>query len=102
MRFLIDECLHTSLVAVAHGAGHLCDPVNFIGMNGLKDWQLMHTIRAGDYAFVTNNAVDFTALYRHEHLHAGLVIIIPNATPARQRDLFTAVLAHIEGRDLIN
>jgi hypothetical protein len=33
---------------------------------------------------------------------AGLVIVIPNVTPARQRDLFTGVLTHVEGRDLIN
>jgi predicted nuclease of predicted toxin-antitoxin system len=102
MRFLIDECLHTSLVGLAHDAGHLCDHVNFLGLSGLKDWQLMDTIRAGDYTFVTNNASDFSALYIREQFHAGLVIIVPNVTPARQRDLFRAVLAHTGGRDLIN
>jgi hypothetical protein len=76
--------------------------VNFLGLSGLKDWQLMETIRKKEYTFVTNNAGDFSALYAQEQLHAGLVIIIPNVTPARQRDLFTAVLAHIGGRDLIN
>lgn len=102
MRFLIDECLHTSLVRLAHKTGHLCDHVNFLGLSGLKDWQLMDTIRAGEYTFVTNNAGDFNALYVHEQLHAGLVMLIPNVTPARQRDLFTAVLVHIGRRDLIN
>jgi len=34
MRFLVDECLHTSLVAVAHEAGHVCGHVNFIGLSG--------------------------------------------------------------------
>ena len=52
MRFLIDECLHTSLVTVAH--------------------------------------------------HAGLVIIIPNVVPLRQRDLFRAALTHIGGRSMVN
>jgi len=47
MRFLIDECLHTSLIGLAHEAGHLCDHVNFIGLSGLKDWQLMDTIQRG-------------------------------------------------------
>jgi len=41
MKFLIDECLHTSLVTLAHEAGHLCDHVNFLGLGGHKDWQLM-------------------------------------------------------------
>jgi len=32
MRFLIDECLHTSLVTVAHHAGYACEHVNFLGL----------------------------------------------------------------------
>jgi len=50
MKFLIDECLHTSLVTVAHDAGHVCDHVNFLGLGGHKDWQLMvrTPIPAGD------------------------------------------------------
>jgi len=34
MKFLIDECLHTSLVGLAHDIGHLCDHVNFLGLSG--------------------------------------------------------------------
>jgi predicted nuclease of predicted toxin-antitoxin system len=63
MKFLIDECLHTSLVTVAHDAGHVCEHVNFLGFGGHKDWQLMARIRREDYTFVTNNRTDFTALY---------------------------------------
>jgi hypothetical protein len=75
--------------------------VNFLGLGGYKDWQLMARIRSEDYTFVTNNRTDFTALYAREELHAGLVIIIPNVTPSRQRQLFRAALAHIdkEGSD---
>jgi len=64
MKFLIDECLHTSLVTLAHDAGHVCDHVNFLGLGGQEDWQLMARIRSEDYTFVTNNCTDFTALYR--------------------------------------
>lgn len=39
MRILIDECLHTSLVTVAHDAGYVCEHVNFLGLGGYKDWQ---------------------------------------------------------------
>jgi predicted nuclease of predicted toxin-antitoxin system len=102
MKFLIDECLHTSLVVVAHEAGYVCDHVNFLGLGGCKDWQLMKRVRAEDYTLVTNNRLDFMALYAKEPLHPGLIIILPNVTPSRQRELFRAALVHIGGRDLIN
>ena len=102
MRFLIDECLHTSLVKVAHEAGYVCEHVNFLGLSGQKDWELMRKVQAGEYTFVTNNRVDFVELYTQEALHAGLVIIVPNVPPAQQRALFQAALSHSAGRDLIN
>jgi len=102
LRLLVDECLHTSLVGVAHAAGYACDHVNFLGLGGYKDWQLMSTIRGAEYTFVTNNRTDFTALYAKEQLRAGLIIIRPNVTPSRQRELFGAALSHIGKRNLIN
>jgi len=102
MKLLIDECLHTSLTGVAHEAGYACDHVNFIGLSGYKDWQLMNQIRAGEYTFVTNNRVDFAALYGQEEVHPGLVIIVPNVVPRLQRELFHTVLAHIGARELLN
>lgn len=92
MRFLIDECLHTSLVAVAQERGHDATHVNWLGLSGETDWKLMPRIIAGDFTFVTNNARDFRKLYAREELHAGLVIIVPHVVPARQRELFDAVL----------
>jgi hypothetical protein len=50
-------------------------------------------IREQDYTFVTNNRTDFLALHGKEPLHAGVIIIVPNVTPALQRELFRAVLA---------
>jgi predicted nuclease of predicted toxin-antitoxin system len=102
MKFLIDECLHTSLVALAHSTGHTCEHVNFIGLGAQKDWQLMPRILSGDYTLVTNNRTDFMALYAKQDLRAGLVIILPNVTPSRQRELFPAALSHIGTRDLTN
>lgn len=102
MKVLVDECLHTSLVALAHEAGHICEHVNFLGLAGRKDWQLIATIRRESYTFVTNNRTDFAALYGREELHAGLVIIVPSVTPALQRELFRAVLSHIGSRNLTN
>ena len=102
VKLLIDECLHTSVVEVAHAAGHLADHVNYLGLGSSKDWQLMATIRAQDYTFFTNNRSDFLALHGQEPLHAGVIIIVPSVTPARQRELFSAALEHIGARDLTN
>ena len=102
MKLLIGECLHTSLMGVAHTAGYACDHVNFIGLSGYKDWQLMDRTRASEYTFVTNNRVDFAAIYGREEIHPGLVVIVPNVVPSLQRELFRAALAHIGGRELVN
>ncbi len=102
VKLLIDECLHTSLVELAHSAGHVADHVNYLGLGSSKDWQLMATIRAQDYTFVTNNRSDFLELHGREPLHAGVIIIVPSVTPVRQRELFTAALEHIGARDLTN
>ena len=63
---------------------------------------LMATIRAQDYTFVTSNRSDFLALHGQEPLHAGMIIIVPNVMPARQRELFSAARKHIGARDLTN
>ena len=35
-------------------------------------------------------------------LHAGLIMIVPNATPAVQRALFEAAILYLAGKELIN
>jgi predicted nuclease of predicted toxin-antitoxin system len=103
VKFLIDECLHTTLVAVAQDRGHECSHVNWLGLSGETDWGLMPRIIDEYFTFVTNNARDFRKLYAKEELHAGLVIIVPQVLPVRQRELFDAVLADLEpGEDLLN
>ncbi len=97
MNFLIDECLHTSLVEVAVERGHEATHVNYRGLSGVLDWYLMAPIREGAFTFVTNNAKDFRRLYAQEEVHAGLVILIPNVTPAEQRVLFDAALDEVGG-----
>ena len=92
MNFLIDECLHTSLVQVAVQWGHEATHVTYRGFGGVQDWNLMKPIREGEFTFVTNNAKDFRRLYAQEDIHAGLVILIPNVPPSEQRELFDAAL----------
>ena len=65
-KFLIDECLHTTLVKIAHDRQYETYHVVHLGMGGLKDHELMAKIRAGDFTFVTNNAVDFRRRFQHE------------------------------------
>jgi predicted nuclease of predicted toxin-antitoxin system len=102
VRFLIDECLHTSLVGVAERRGHEARHVNWLGLSGETDWNLMLRIVEEDFAFVTNNAKDFRRLYARQQLHAGLVIIVPFSTPDQQRELFDAVLDEIGPEELVN
>jgi predicted nuclease of predicted toxin-antitoxin system len=102
VKLLIDECLHTSLVTVAHSAGHSADHVSHRGLGGLKDWQLIRVIREQEYTFVTSNRSDFLNLHGREPLHAGVIIIVPNVIPSQQRELFAAALKHIGTRDLTN
>lgn len=72
MRFLIGECLHESLVGVAHGAGYEATHVNHIGLSGTPDWELCGRIVEDEFTFVTNNRVDFIRLFGKMELHAGL------------------------------
>ena len=95
MKFLVDECLHTSLVEVAQAHGHEATHVTWRGWSGRQDWNLMDPILDEDFTFVTNNVKDFRRLYGARALHAGLVIVVRHVPPEIQRRLFDAVLDHI-------
>jgi len=102
MRFLIDECLHESLVGVAHCAGFEATHVNHLGLSGKPDWELADRIVKDEFTFVTNNRVDFIRLFGQMELHAGLIVIVPNAVPSIQRALFEAAILYMAGKVLIN
>lgn len=102
MTFLIDECLHTSLVGVAQEHKHEAYHVVYLGMQGWKDHDVLRRVEERDFTFVTNNAADFRRLYARLSIHAGLVIVIPNVVPDLQRELLRAVLDHVGNRELIN
>jgi len=44
MRFLIDECLHASLVELAQTAGFDATHVSHLGLGGTPDWALAQRI----------------------------------------------------------
>jgi predicted nuclease of predicted toxin-antitoxin system len=95
VKFLIDECLSTSLVTVAGRTGHDARHVAHIGKAGWKDWNVARYAREGDFVLVTNNASDFRRLYATEPLHAGLVILIPAVGRIIQQKLFRAALEEL-------
>jgi predicted nuclease of predicted toxin-antitoxin system len=101
VRFLIDECLHTSLVDVAQQHGHEAHHVNWLGLSGATDRGLMPRIVEEDFTFVTNNAGDFRRLYARQEVHAGLVIVVPQVSPARQRALFASLLDTLDPDDAL-
>src|ERR1700683_4340414 len=95
MRFLIDECLSIDLMLIANQAGHEAQHIAHVGKAGWKDWNVVRYANAGDFVLVTNNASDFRQLYARQPIHAGLVIIIPNASRPAQRRLFRGALAEL-------
>jgi predicted nuclease of predicted toxin-antitoxin system len=101
VRFLIDECLHTSLVDVAQQHDHEAHHVNWLGLSGATDRGLMPRIVEEDFTFVTNNAADFRRLYARQEVHAGLVIVAPQVSPARQRALFSSLLDTLDPDDAL-
>jgi predicted nuclease of predicted toxin-antitoxin system len=102
MRFLIDECLHNSLVGVAHAAGYDAVHVNHLGLAGWPDWALAQRVTADEFTFVTNNRMDFIELFSQMDLHTGLIVLVPNVVPSLQRKLFQAALQFVDGREPIN
>lgn len=83
--------------------GHEGHHVTWLGLSGEADWDLMPRIMEGDFTFVTNNARDFRRLYARVPFHAGLIIVVPQATPARQRELFNALLESLDADEqLVN
>jgi len=102
MRFLIDECLHSSLVDLAHAAGFEAVHVNHLGLSGRPDWALAERIIEDEFTFVTNNRADFIQLFGKIELHPGLIVLVPNLVPALQRALFQAALQYSAQRDLVN
>jgi len=85
VRFLIDECLHRSLVDLAQAAGFEATHVNHLGLAGKPDWVLAERIANDEFTFVTNNRADFVQLFDKMALHPGLIVLVPSVAPAMQR-----------------
>jgi len=102
MRFLVDECLHESLVELAHAAGFDAIHANHLGLSGKPDWALADRSIRDEFTLVTNNRSDFVRLFGKLELHPGLIVLVPNVTPDLQRALFRGALQYATRRDLVN
>ncbi len=104
IRLLIDECLSPSLVKSAKERGIEATHVNYLGMSGAADHDLVPVILARDFTLVTHNRGDFVRIYRSLALHAGLLVILPKALREGQQQLLDTALDAIEaaGSDIVN
>jgi predicted nuclease of predicted toxin-antitoxin system len=101
--FLVDECLHPSLVEVANEMGFAAHHVDRLGLKGTPDRQLLRRCEEQNLTLVTNNAIDFRKLYARAVIHSGLILILPALRPPKQRLIFRAALRAVMRRsDLIN
>lgn len=92
MRFLIDECLPPALTVIANHGGHEAQHIVHIGKAGWSDQNVVRLATEGDFIVVTNNASDFRKLYAAQPLHAGLIILLPNAGREIHMQLFKYAL----------
>jgi hypothetical protein len=114
MKLLIDECLSPELAKLAHVRGHgLSSHVVWLNMSGWKDWSLRQFILAGDWTFVTRNAIDFRGpadaagsrgQYADVDIHAGLICLDASAGMDLdlQLELFEIALDEVGDGDLVN
>lgn len=59
-KLLIDECPSSTLVQMAHAAGHLESTcARDRGWLGVKDWMLIENVANGAFTLVTHNSKDF-------------------------------------------
>jgi len=66
--------------------------------NGRTSIEVKARVRTDGFTLVAINAIDFRRLYARETIHARLVIMLPQAMPEMQRDLFIAVIICLAGR----
>ena len=106
MKFLIDECLSPELVALARARGFSeSTHVTWLGMRSRKDWAIVRKAVEDGFVLVTNNTVDFRALYEREQIHAGLVCL--NVAPSlmrldAQKSLFLLALDRLGRTEPVN
>jgi predicted nuclease of predicted toxin-antitoxin system len=84
-RFLIDENLSVALAEAAYTRGFDAMHVVHLDLASERDWDLLTVVRDGDWALVTNNAVEFHRRHARLAIRAGVVFIRPSVVlPSRE------------------
>lgn len=96
MKLWIDECLSPTLVARANRRGYWATCNRDRNLLGLADKTLHELVIDEEAVFVTNNEMDFVALYRRVDLHTGLLILPQTDRREALWPLLDAALDYIE------
>ena len=102
IQFLIDECLHVSLPALAQERQYPASHVVHVGLGGADDDVLLARMLKESEVLCTNNARDFTGVLGQEEIHPGLVVFEENTFTEVQQRFSTALLDHIEGLTILS
>lgn len=95
-----------ALVTLARARGfHESTHVTWLGMRSRKDRAIVRRAANEGFVLVTNNTVDFTALYEREAIYAGLVCL--NVAPGLmrldiQKSLFALALDRLGASEPVN
>ena len=80
MRFLIDECLHTSLTAISNQAGHEAYHVVYRGWAGMEDHELPAIILREEFVRIYSEPVLQNFLDQQRKAHPGIALPDPPKT----------------------
>lgn len=96
MKLWIDECLSPTLVERANRRGYWATCNRDRSLLGVTDQVLHEIVITEEAVFVTNDEVDFDALYRQVDLHTGLLILPQTGRREALWPLLDAALDYIE------
>lgn len=104
--FLMDECVATALVGIAHGENHVAYHVAHLGMAGKSDQAVAQKAVDDGLIIVTNNARDFRGKHPPKaggalgvvELHPGLICLNVQGLED-QGKAFRAALRHLQSLD---
>lgn len=96
MKLWFDECLSPTLVERANRRGYWATCNRDRDLLGLPDESLHRIVIEEEAVFVTNNEVDFVALYQKADLHTGLLVLPQAKGREALWSLFDAALDYIE------
>jgi predicted nuclease of predicted toxin-antitoxin system len=96
VKLWIDECLSPTLVERANGRGYWATCNRDRDLLGIGDDALHKIVLEEEAVLVTNNEVDFVALYQRLDLHTGLLVLAQTESREKLWPRFEAAIDYIE------